>query len=644
MQAIKLVMTGDGAVGKTCMLIRYTTGAFPDEYIPTVFDNYSANVMVDNMPYNLGLWDTAGEEDYDRLRPLSYPQTDIFLMCYSVASRASFENIRTKWVPEIEHFWPFAPRILVATKVDLRSPNNEEQFAARNINPIEFGEGVQMATEMNCYGFVEVSSLEGVNLQLLFDTAIRAAVSEPDKRKKSSSSRGFSVPSLSWLRGSGAQAVRCTKVVNPSWEKLFTDVDASARYGQVVATNGATMFMIGGLMAEGVPPAPEVLRYDLDQRCWLQPLPLCLSSCHEVKEGAVIYKGMTFASSAQNGAQLYLFGGRSNSYTNALHCLDLHSGEWTLLPVGNKDDQPSPRFAASMIYHMDKLIVFGGYDANGMARDDIYAYDLTMQMWHEVKVKPGRAAPLPRFHHTAVCFDDNMIVFGGVSDNGKKLSDFWLFDLRNTVWMKVPTTGTAPPAGKGHSCCMLDRSMCVTACTGQELTVFCINLDSYEWTIVPTKHAPSPREFHATFCPQGTSLVLVGGRSLHNGVPTGKMCGDAMRVQLYTNVFECLSTDMWINVFALLDPQSLFRAAQVCRYWRALASADPLWQPYVSTWMAHAQPHGTPLRDVFFATHHISPFHCVNQTASYTAGHTADRNQGAFFVNPHFKPHQKKVW
>jgi cell division control protein 42 len=191
MQTIKCVVVGDGAVGKTCLLISYTTNKFPSEYVPTVFDNYAVTVMIGGEPYTLGLFDTAGQEDYDRLRPLSYPQTDVFLVCFSVVSPASFENVKEKWVPEITHHCPKTPFLLVGTQSDLRDSQDapavqlKEKLSKNKQKPIQVAVGEKHASELKAQKYVECSALTQKGLKNVFDEAILAALQEPEKDKKS---------------------------------------------------------------------------------------------------------------------------------------------------------------------------------------------------------------------------------------------------------------------------------------------------------------------------------------------------------------------------------------------------------------------------------------------------------------------------
>ncbi|KAL7417494.1 small GTPase Rac1 [Mrakia frigida] len=184
-KSIKCVVVGDGAVGKTCALISYTTNAFPGEYIPTVFDNYSAQIVVDGSTVSLQLWDTAGQEDYDRLRPLSYPQTDVFLVCFSLVSPASFENVKTKWIPEIGHHSPSTPVILVGTKLDLREdPQSIAKLAERRQAPIQYPAATACARDIGAVKYLECSALTQKGLKTVFDEAIRAVLNPAPKATK----------------------------------------------------------------------------------------------------------------------------------------------------------------------------------------------------------------------------------------------------------------------------------------------------------------------------------------------------------------------------------------------------------------------------------------------------------------------------
>jgi len=187
MQNIKCVVVGDGAVGKTCLLISYTTNAFPGEYIPTVFDNYSANVMVDGKPVNLGLWDTAGQEDYDRLRPLSYPDSHVILICFAIDSPDSLENVQEKWISEVLHFCHGLPIILVGCKKDLRHDQKTiQELAKTSQKPVTEAEGDAVKKVIRAERYLECSAKTNEGVREVFEHATRCALMQKKTKAKKS--------------------------------------------------------------------------------------------------------------------------------------------------------------------------------------------------------------------------------------------------------------------------------------------------------------------------------------------------------------------------------------------------------------------------------------------------------------------------
>eukprot|EP01107_Rhizomastix_libera_P000791 TRINITY_DN1149_c0_g1_i2.p1 TRINITY_DN1149_c0_g1~~TRINITY_DN1149_c0_g1_i2.p1 ORF type:complete len:194 (-),score=41.64 TRINITY_DN1149_c0_g1_i2:196-777(-) len=188
--SVKLVVIGDGAVGKTCLLISYANNSFPKDYIPTVFDNYVVKISAGERIIELGLWDTAGQEEYDRLRPLSYANADVFLLCFSLTNSVSYENITSKWYPEVSHFCPGVPLVLVGTKLDTRTDRAVvEKLTQQGQKVVTPEMGMQLATKIKAVKYVECSARTGENLKNVYDEAVRVALA----RKRGKKSGGCSL-------------------------------------------------------------------------------------------------------------------------------------------------------------------------------------------------------------------------------------------------------------------------------------------------------------------------------------------------------------------------------------------------------------------------------------------------------------------
>ncbi|XP_046856450.1 ras-related C3 botulinum toxin substrate 1-like isoform X1 [Xenia sp. Carnegie-2017] len=173
-QTIKIVIVGDGAVGKTTLVLTYVDGVVPGEYITYVAEKCTKSRFFNGVPFLLEIWDTPAQDGYDRLRPTCYTNTDVFFLCFSIAEPVSLKSITEKWFSEVSHHCPNTPVFLVGTKVDLRNDENVlELLKLRGSTPVTIEQGLETKESIGACHYIECSSLNGDNLENVFDDVLR---------------------------------------------------------------------------------------------------------------------------------------------------------------------------------------------------------------------------------------------------------------------------------------------------------------------------------------------------------------------------------------------------------------------------------------------------------------------------------------
>jgi small GTP-binding protein len=149
---------------------------FPKDYEPKVFDIQNCTVNVEGKDIDFELCDTTGQEDYDKLRPLSYSGADVFILCYSVGNHKSFENAESKWYPQIRHHVQNVPIILCGTKTELRKDKEYLENIVDGKLPLEAEDGKQLAKKIHAVKYCECSVHNRDGIKNVFDEALLATL------------------------------------------------------------------------------------------------------------------------------------------------------------------------------------------------------------------------------------------------------------------------------------------------------------------------------------------------------------------------------------------------------------------------------------------------------------------------------------
>ncbi|KAG7334844.1 hypothetical protein KOW79_001440 [Hemibagrus wyckioides] len=184
----KIVVVGDTQCGKTALLHVFAKDSYPENYVPTVFENYTASFEIDKHRIELNMWDTSGSSYYDNVRPLAYPDSDAVLVCFDISRPETLDSVTKKWQAEAQEYCPNAKLVLVGCKLDMRTDvSTLRELSKQRLIPVTHEQGSLRARELGAVAYVECSSRMCVNsVRDVFHITTLASVRRPGLKRSSS--------------------------------------------------------------------------------------------------------------------------------------------------------------------------------------------------------------------------------------------------------------------------------------------------------------------------------------------------------------------------------------------------------------------------------------------------------------------------
>ncbi|XP_060795260.1 rho-related GTP-binding protein RhoN-like [Neoarius graeffei] len=189
----KIVVVGDSRCGKTALLHVFAKDSYPDSYVPTVFENYTASFEIDKRRIELNMWDTSGSPYYDNVRPLAYPDSDAVLICFDISRPETLDNVLKKWQGETQEYCPNAKVVLVGCKLDMRTDlNTLRELSKLRLIPVTHEQGSSLARQIGAVAYAECTSKNSEDsVRDVLHIATVTSVGNTQRLKRTGSRRGL---------------------------------------------------------------------------------------------------------------------------------------------------------------------------------------------------------------------------------------------------------------------------------------------------------------------------------------------------------------------------------------------------------------------------------------------------------------------